>query len=160
MKKPEFLAIFAALLFASHTSAMAAKVRTSLANEAQQCQAFLDALKNENAIQLATFGVPLMKRGKLFDYDQELIQVHLKPVLSQDNLTCSVTDRVDGGIIRIMIYPARFAHQIQEQDMEFLKSQYGKNYFACEFSTISGKWKSVPNLCFNETHGPFEAEPD
>lgn len=160
MMKPEFLAMVATLLFASHTIAIASSVGTPLPNESQQCQAFLNAIKNGNANQLATFGVPLDRRGKLFEYDQALIQVHLKPVLSQNNLTCSVTDRFENGQIRVMIYPVKFGNQIRQKDLNFLRNEYFKSYFACEFSIVSGKWKSVPNLCFNETHGPFEAEPD
>ncbi len=157
---PKLVVALTTLLFTAPLSALAAGSRTAPSDDEQQCQLFLNAIKNGDASQLSGFGVPLEQPGKLFEHDQALIQEFLRPVLSQNDLVCTVTDRLKNGQIRIMIYPVKFGHKIRQKDLNFLRNEYFKNYFACEFSIVSGKWKSVPNLCFNETHGPFEAEPD
>jgi hypothetical protein len=37
----------------------------------------------------------------------------------------------------------------------FLKSQWMKKYFACQFDISNQQWKLVANFCFAETDGPY-----
>lgn len=42
----------------------------------------------------------------------------------------------------------------------FLEGQYLENYFSCSFTRVDGRWFLRESVCFSETEGPFEVEPD
>jgi hypothetical protein len=42
----------------------------------------------------------------------------------------------------------------------FLGQRYLVDYFSCQFTALNGQWKLEESICFSETEGPFEPNPD
>lgn len=42
----------------------------------------------------------------------------------------------------------------------FLENDYMTGYFSCQLVNHNGHWLLTESLCYSETEGPFEAEPD
>jgi hypothetical protein len=58
----------------------------------------------------------------------------------------------NGGVI-VLFLPEQFEDQLQV--ISFYSERWMRDYFACEFRLIEGRWVLSYNICFAMTDGPF-----
>lgn len=58
----------------------------------------------------------------------------------------------DGGVI-VLFLPEQFEEQLQV--VSFYSERWMRDYFACEFHLIDGRWVLLYNICFALTDGPY-----
>jgi hypothetical protein len=58
-----------------------------------------------------------------------------------------------GGRATVLFVPEQFEEQLQVGS--FYSERWMRDYFACEFHLIEGRWVLLYNICFAESGGPY-----
>jgi hypothetical protein len=58
-----------------------------------------------------------------------------------------------GGRSTVLFVPEQFEAQLQVDS--FYSERWMRDYFACEFHLIEGRWVLLYNICFAESDGPY-----
>ncbi len=58
-----------------------------------------------------------------------------------------------GGRATVLFVPEQFEEQLQVDS--FYSERWMRDYFACEFHLIDGRWVLLYNICFAESGGPY-----
>lgn len=58
-----------------------------------------------------------------------------------------------GGRATVLFTPERF--EWQAEVLSFYSERWMRDYFACEFHLIDGRWVLLYNICFAESDGPY-----
>lgn len=58
-----------------------------------------------------------------------------------------------GGRVTVLFIPERFEEEAQV--VSFYSERWMRDYFACEFHLIDGRWVLLYNICFAESGGPY-----
>ncbi len=58
----------------------------------------------------------------------------------------------NGGVI-VLFLPEQFEEQLQV--ISFYAERWMRDYFACEFHLVDGRWVLLHNICFALTDGPY-----
>jgi hypothetical protein len=123
--------------------------------------AFLDALLSKDERQLHAYtneGVGFFESGHLqrdiaeFLYEDHGDWKSVSSIAGIGHLESVVIPQ--GENVAIVLYVPSI-HKKHIADATFLKTQWMKKYFACQFNTSSQQWKLYGNFCFAETDGPF-----
>jgi hypothetical protein len=150
------LTVFCAL--SSGQSLARAKIPNTQ-QDLRNCNALIDALRTQNTANLRRFGFPFSQTGRIEPYVSELVNSML-PVLRFRDLSCTVLERYPDSTIRVIVSRYQFQDLVRRKDRVFLKRGYARSYFACDFAVVQSRWRVTPDVCFSETHGPYEDEPD
>lgn len=63
----------------------------------------------------------------------------------------------DGEVVTLFFVPGRYLQEAQPP--EFYKYNAMKNFFACRFRKVEGRWQLWLNICHVSTDGPFPPDP-
>ncbi len=58
-----------------------------------------------------------------------------------------------GGRATVLFIPERFEEKAQV--VSFYAQRWMRDYFACEFHLVNGRWVLLYNICFAESDGPY-----
>ena len=58
-----------------------------------------------------------------------------------------------GNRATVLFVPEQFEEQLQVDS--FYSERWMRDYFACEFHLIDGRWILLYNICFSESGGPY-----
>lgn len=63
-----------------------------------------------------------------------------------------------GNVVTALFFKEQYEEDAN--DIEFLRNEWMKKYFACEFEVVGDNLFFYQNICFAETDGPFPPEYD
>jgi hypothetical protein len=92
-----------------------------------------------------------------FLYEDHGAWKSVKAIVGNDSLSFYVLPHGD-GVYTVLYFPSRYRAQMKSY--KFLKKNWMKRYFACQFIAKDGKWFLHENFCFFETDGPYYSGDD
>jgi hypothetical protein len=125
---------------------------------------FVRALLSKDLHSLKKYGVTdefFMPSGKLRPEIHDFLYGKIpgwrsaREIAEDGKLTAVVVPQDDNQVIVIYVSKER---KERLKDIEFLQSEWMKQYFACQFDTREDPWKLHMNFCFAETDGPYPPE--
>jgi hypothetical protein len=72
-------------------------------------------------------------------------------IMALGSLRVHIVHQQDGATV--LFIPERFEEQAQVGS--FYSERWMRDYFACEFHLIDGRWVFIYNVCFASTDGPY-----
>jgi len=135
----------------------APQVQSTVAS-ADRAADFLLAIRTRDYVKLHEFQAEnnqFLPNGRLGLEDESYLKDAIEPIITKFDLEHREWGR-KGNDFAIIFFPASDKNFIDSIDIEYLRSEFMKRYFICDFSEIGGKWKLQNGFCFSEMDGPYE----
>lgn len=134
-----------------------AKVSASDDDFNANASAFLKAVTTENAQTLSLYSEGITENGNLIPRIKEYINGPIRKVHQGERLKFKMWGDY-GNDFSVIFYQESAELFISKVDIDYLKKNYLKTYFVCDFTKVNGGWKLRNGFCYDETDGPYAEE--
>ena len=125
-----------------------------------EAQKFLKAINSDNPSAIRSYFPVDYPESELAPDSTSMHFIHhaLRPILAKGAMDAKEVAR-EGHLFMVVFYLIPFEKRLN--DKAYLESDYMKTFFVCNFDDTSGRWiLSSPIMCYDETEGPYEPQPD
>lgn len=117
---------------------------------------FIKALKSKNGVELAKFN----KYGnRPSNEDLEFIQRDILPLIGTSKISFKIWSK-KGAQFSVIFFLSKEKKHIRQKNITYLRENYLRTYFICNFKNLDANWKLVNGFCYSEMDDPYAPEPD